>query len=47
MTKLGAGTDIYINDTWAIVLELSYVIPFADLSNLKYTNFAWGLRYAF
>jgi hypothetical protein len=47
ITKFGIGTDIHINPTWAISLELCYVIPYATLSDLSYTAFAWGIRYAF
>ena len=47
VTKFGVGTDIHINHEWAISLDVSYVVPYSDLSDLRYTSFAWGFRYAF
>ena len=47
VTKFGFGTDIHINDRWAISLDLSYVVPYSDLSDLTYTSFSWGFRHAF
>jgi opacity protein-like surface antigen len=45
--KLGGGTDVYITDDWAITLDASYVMPFGNLEDLRYVNFAWGARFRF
>lgn len=47
VTKFGLGTDIHINREWAISLDASYVVPYSKLSDLRYTAFAWGVRFAF
>ena len=47
VTKFGVGTDIHLNRQWAISLDVSYVVPYSKLSDLRYTSFAWGIRYAY
>ena len=45
--KYGVGTDIHIDDTWAITLDVTYVQPFASIEDLNYVSFAWGFRYRY
>ena len=45
--KYGVGTDIHIDDNWAITLDATYVQPFASLEDLQYVSFAWGFRYRY
>ncbi len=47
VTKFGFGSEIHIDDQWAITLDLSYVVPYSDLSDMTYTLFSWGFRHAF
>lgn len=46
-TKFGVGTDFHISQDWAITLDVSYVVPFSKLSDLKYTSFTWGAKFDF
>jgi len=40
--KLGGGVDFYINEDWALSVDVSYVLPFGDLEDLRYVNLGWG-----
>jgi len=45
--KFGGGLDYYVTRDWAIVLDASYVLPFGDLDDLRYTSFNWGFLFNF
>ena len=47
VTKFGLGADIHINREWAVTLDASYVVPYSKLSDLRYTQLAWGVRISF
>lgn len=47
VTKFGLGTDVHITRQWSVNLDVSYVLPYGDLSDLRSTSFTWGVRFKF
>lgn len=45
--RMGGGIDFYIIERVALVLDISYVLPFGSVDNLDYLSIGWGLQYKF
>jgi len=45
--KLGVGVDFYATKNISVGTEVSYVMGFGDMDNIKYTNFNVGVSYHF
>lgn len=45
--KLGVGVDFYATKNISIGTEVSYIMGFGDMDNMKYTNFNVGVSYHF
>jgi len=45
--RFGGGVDVQLGDTWALVVDATYVKPFGSIEEFSYVNLNWGVRFDF
>jgi hypothetical protein len=45
--RAGAGIDLYLSENIVVSAETTYVLPFANVSDLDYLSVGVGVQYRF
>ena len=45
--RFGGGIDLYATKNVVVSLEVDYVLPVSNLSDLDYVSIGWGFQYRF